>query len=539
MALQESIPSSATFVLPGSGADASGPLGEMHKALKATGFYPKKHPARLQLITQAHKSLRLLMDDKELVLVINRQGFTESDGGRKVTPTPMTEALARELFIRRIRRLTLLSDLSSDDLRGFLYLLTINPQDIDTAGGIDKLMADHGIRTIWSNEIDMAAILAKREAIEESEQPFIDAEDNPALHGVEEDNADSPLDGFDLETPEQEKSLADLIARLAEATEDSSYMELAKELARKSEDVKRMRRFSDLLPVLTALQGQGADDSRGRFIREYAMFTFEQIAGGSMTDFMLERLRSREYQEKDVLLNLLPSLGSTIVYAIIQQLCVADDLYARKILATALIRIGEPALPPIIAMLQDDRWYVVRNMVAILGEISIPSSIPALRKSSLHKDERVRKEVIRTLSRIKGKESEAIIIDLLQDRQMDIRRQAIASLGGIKARTAIQPLLQIALRSDFLLRQTSLRREAITALGRIGDRLAVQPLAKIIATPVFFFWKATEELKLAAAGALGAIGDESAITLLAKRAGSSSRLGQACREAIETIERIA
>jgi HEAT repeat protein len=508
----------------------------VYKALKATGFYPKKHPARLQLITQAHRALSRLMDGRELQLVINRQGFTEADGGHKVTPSSMTQALARELFLRRIRRLTILPDLTTDDLRGLLFLLTISPQDIEAAGGMERLMAEHGIRTIWGNEIDMAAILAKRQAIETAENPFIDAEDNPTLHGEE---TESPFEGFDLEmSPAADRSIMDLLARMEAEQDDGRYMELAKELARMADDAKRTRRFAELLPALSGLQAQSRNAAGTPFIREYAAFTFEQVAGGTMLEFMLKSLQSRECQFRDLLLELLPSLGTTGVYAILQQICVAEDLYARKILATALVRIGEPAIPPIITLLQDDRWYVVRNMVAILGEIGSTSCASALRKPAAHLDDRVRKETIRSLSRLKSREAESMIIDLLQDRQADIRRQAISSLGHIRSQMAVQPLLQTALRPDLLLRHTPLKREAIAALGRIGDRQAVPHLARIVSTPGLFFWRVTEELKIAAAGALGAIGDETAIPVLAKRARRGGRLGHACRDAMETIERV-
>jgi HEAT repeat protein len=536
MVPQESNPSTTPPLSPDAGADASRPLGDVYKALKATGFYPKKHPARLQLISQAHHALSRLMAGRELLLVTSRLGFTETDGGRKVTPTPMTGALARELFVRSIRRLTVLPDLTTDDLRGFLFLLTISPQDIEAAGGMERLMAEHGIRTIWSNEIDMAAILAKRQAIETAAHPFVDAEDNPSLHG---EGTESPFDGFDLEmAPAEDHSMMEQLARMEKEQDDGRYMELAKELARMADDAKRTRRFAELLPVLSGLQAQGRNAAASPFIREYAAFTFEQIAGGTMLEFMLKNLQTRDCQFRDLLLELLPSLGTTGVYAILQQICVAEDLYARKILATALVRIGEPAVPPTVTMLQDDRWYVVRNMVAILGEIGSTSCIPALRKPAAHPDDRVRKETIRSLSRLKSREAESMIIDLLQDRQADIRRQAINSLGHIKSQLAVQPLMQTVLRADLLLRRTPLKKEAIGALGRIGDRQAVQPLARIVDTPAIFFWRATEELKIAAAAALGAIGDETVIPLLAKRARRGGRLGPACRDAIETIERV-
>jgi hypothetical protein len=479
------------------------------------------------------------MVGKEVVLVLTRQGFSEQEGGLKVATAPFVTALARELFIRRIRRLTILPDLTEEDLRSFLFLLSLPLQKIETSGGIERLMADHGLRTIWTNEIDMAAILAKRDAMEQADQQFSDAEDNPSLMGDDEGEPSSPLDDFGFEAPEDTDSLAHLLARMEHEPNDSRYMELAKELSGKANEAKRAQRFFELLPVLSALQVQSRNQARGQFIQDYALFTFEQVASGTMADFILKNLQSRDYPDKETLLQIIPSMGQTVVYAVIQQLCVAEDLFARKLLATALIRMGEPAVPPICAMLQDDRWYVVRNMVAILGEIGSPSCLGAIRRPLAHLDERVRKETIRALARIKGPDAEALIIDLFHDKSMDIRRLAINSLGTMKAQSAVQPLVQIARRSDFFLRQTPLKKEAIASLGRIADRQAMQELVKIVSIPSWVFWQATEELKVAAAAALGAMGDEAAIPLLTKRASAGGRVGAACREAMENLERIA
>lgn len=540
MAQQDTL-HTTTAAPPRSPELAAATMGDLHRALKATGFYPRQHPTRAQTLSQAHGSLLRLLDGRDVALVITRSGFSDQEGGLGIAPAPFVSALARELFVRRIRRLTILPDLTPEDLRSFLFLLSLPLQKIESSGGIERLMTDHGIRTIWTNEIDMAAILSKRDAMEQADQPFTDAEDDPSLLGAGEEVGEpsSLLDDLGLEVPEETATIPQLLARLEQEPNDSRFMELAKELAGKANDAKRAQRFSELLPVLTSLQTQSRDDLRGRFIQDYALFTFEQVASGTMTDFILKSLQSRDYQDKETIIGIIPSMGQTVVYAVIQQLCVAEDLFARKLLATALIRMGEQAIPPICAMLQDDRWYVVRNMVAIMGEIGSPSCLGAMHSPVSHADERVRKETVRALSRIKGQEAEALIISLLHDKSLEIRKQAIHSLGIMKAPSAVGPLLQIIHRSDLFRRQTPLKKEAIASLGRIADRQALQELLKIVSTPSLFFWRAPEELKVAAAAALGAMGDEGAIPLLTKRAAAGGRVGAACREALETLERIA
>jgi HEAT repeat protein len=205
----------------------------------------------------------------------------------------------------------------------------------------------------------------------------------------------------------------------------------------------------------------------------------------------------------------------------------------------ALVRIGYPAVAPLVGMLRDERWHVVRNMVAILGEIGSRECVAALRSSLDHSDQRVRKETVRTLAKIGGKEAEASIIELLADNDDGIVRQAILSLGIMRSRAAVQPLIDMVTRRDFFLTALPAKKEALQALGRIGDRGATRCLLDILEGRHLLAWNRWEELKIASAAALGQLGDESALPALKILAQRGGQLGRTCGEAVDGIERLA
>jgi HEAT repeat protein len=190
-------------------------------------------------------------------------------------------------------------------------------------------------------------------------------------------------------------------------------------------------------------------------------------------------------------------------------------------------------------MLQDERWYVVRNMVAILGEIGRRECVAAMKATANHDDQRVRKEAIRSLVKIGGKEAEAIIIGLLADRNQAIVRQSILSLGIMKSKSAMQPLIEIVAERELFLGSLDMKKEALQAIGRIGDRRAGAYLLELLESRHFVVWNRWEELKAHAAAALGQIGDESALPVLKKKAERGGLLGSACSEAVDNIERVA
>jgi HEAT repeat protein len=290
---------------------------------------------------------------------------------------------------------------------------------------------------------------------------------------------------------------------------------------------------------MQGLLEQTDDQRRSTIQREYASFSLEQITAGPTTDFLLQQLEQRDPSGSEMIYRVLRQLGTKVVYVLVQRLCIANSLLARKALATAIIKIGPAAIPPLVAALQDERWYVVRNMVAILGEICSQECVGELQHAVNHADPRVRKETIRSLLNIGGKEAESTIIDMLDDRDTTIVKQAILSLGIMKSQLAVQPLIGIVAQRDLFMKSLPLKKEALQALGRIGDRRATPYLTGLLQKWHWFAWSRWQELKIAAAAALGQLGDEAAIPALKARMSAGGGLGRACGEAVDNIERLA
>lgn len=510
-------------------------LTDIFKALKALGFYPDRHPLRTETLGHAHASALALLAGSELTLQVSRNGIASANGEPLLGANPMVQALAKEFFIRRIQRLTFLPDLELEDLSTFLKLVNLDPQRIVSASGMESLMTKYGIRTIWLNEVDISTIWEKRHALEASSTgPEVENLDEAIAH--EGEGAAGEILPPDYE---QAYSVEELLELMANETDDNRYLQLARGLLARTEIMKTNKEFTLLIPVMTTLLPQITSPLKSAIQREYASFALEQMASGPMADFLLSHIEQREHTEKSLTYDILRQLGTKFAYVIIQRLCVASSLLARKALAVALVHIGPAAVPPLVSMLKDDRWYVVRNMVAILGEISSPESVANLRETAYHDDPRVRKESIRSLIKIGGKEAEVVIIGLLEDRDQAIVRQAILSLGVMRSQLSVQPLIEIVGARDLLLQNLTLKKEALQALGRIGDRRATPHLLSLLQKSHWIAWNRWEELKIAAAAALGQIGDESALPFLKARAAGGGSLGRACSDAVDNIERIA
>jgi HEAT repeat protein len=215
-----------------------------------------------------------------------------------------------------------------------------------------------------------------------------------------------------------------------------------------------------------------------------------------------------------------------------------DSLAVRKELTSLLAGLGGAAVPVILKMMQDKRWYIVRNLCAILGDIGMPEAVPELLACVQHSDIRVSKEAIRSLAKIGGREAEAAIIAVLHGKNSGLFPQAIASLGGMKSRRALAELMLIVCSGDPFLNNLSLKIDALSAIAMIGDRQTVPILTKILASRHFLARSRWDQLKIAIVGCLARLGDIRALPILKEKATGAGELGRACAEAAESIERI-
>lgn len=524
-------------------------LNALAKAIKAQNFYPPEHPQREESIAAAFSQLGSLVKEKELILVWSRDACTVADRTELKSTSATAKSLAREMLTRKLQRLIILPRLSQADLKNFLAIIATDAATIYAAGGIEAEIARAKITSIAANEVNL--LLLSGGQLEEDASPaeeFAVGQGGAGESGAGEGDQELP--------PEEEAAIAEeepedppdtrfsllgidiLLGMLKAERKESQFLQLAREIIESADELKQHETFDLLLPVIEALLDVQAEESRPSTQKEFIRYALEQITAGTMMAYLLDRIEERTAENAAMLDRLCEAIGQTLAYPLIQRLCVADALQSRKSLANALTKTGEAGTPALVAMLRDERWYVVRNMVTILGEITSGEAVRALQSTTKHPEAKVRKEVVKSLLKIAPKAGEAILVTMLDDVDRDVVRQVIFSLGMLRSKTAVRPLLEIVTASDTFLKEVDLKKQAVAALGRIGDHEATPALIDILVTRGWLAPRRWMELKVVAATALGQMGDESALPLLQRLARRDSPVGEACADAAETLERI-
>lgn len=154
--------------------------------------------------------------------------------------------------------------------------------------------------------------------------------------------------------------------------------------------------------------------------------------------------------------------------------------------------------------LSDDRWYVVRNIVNILGEGKTDQVMAFFRKAAEHKNVRIRQEVINGLASIGGKNAVAFLGRFLSDEDEEVQKTAIRAFShfpGISADEATY-LINFLDARPLKKKEHELSLVAIEILGNIGGRNTSEYLKKYTRIRWWRPRKLQEELRAAALRAI-------------------------------------
>jgi hypothetical protein len=166
--------------------------------------------------------------------------------------------------------------------------------------------------------------------------------------------------------------------------------------------------------------------------------------------------------------------------------------------------IGRNQMGLLESYLSDVRWYIVRNIVNILGDIKAYQSMALFLRVADHQNVRIRQEVIRGLINIGGKKAANVLVKFLKDKDDEVIKTAIRAFSEFPNIS----FEETKLLEDFLecqpinKKRKAITLEAIKVLGKIGDHSTAKLLDRY---SIIRWWKSgnlQEELRNAAQQAI-------------------------------------
>ncbi|MFQ5457530.1 MAG: HEAT repeat domain-containing protein, partial [Myxococcota bacterium] len=415
------------------------------------------------------------------------------------------------------------------ELEGFIRALVTSPDAIQAAGGIEKFLFERGIKKISVNELNYQDLLYG-ELPEDPPEEFFAVEEEPGEGGVPEED---PL-ALPAEAPPLLEQLIKQLVALDGAREPRAYGENAAALVSLVNTAEPPFESEDLYRALRVLSGHAAGrEGLDASIVPHALWAIREIASPKAIDFLIERLMAPRSATAPRVLDLLSQIGSGAIPQLIDHLAAAKSIRARRILSTAISSFGDAAVPHLLNALNDQRWFVIRNTVTILGEIGNPETISSLEPLASNPDRRIAKEALRALGQIRSPESRKILERFLVHARGELQLLAAFALGVLRDPGAV-PTLCAMLPRRVIFTRFEIQREVIKALAKIGSPAAVPTLGRLLRRRSVLARERNEVLRTVAAQALARLNTEEARVLLMAGIGKGNRtVDEICQSAIE------
>jgi HEAT repeat protein len=204
----------------------------------------------------------------------------------------------------------------------------------------------------------------------------------------------------------------------------------------------------------------------------------------------------------------------------------------RRIICDALSKVGKNGVERMAPFLEDERWYLVRNIVYIFGRIGRKEAIPYIAKALQHTDVRVRREALQALGFIGGSDAMQHMIRSLEDKDVKIRGVAALNLGRM-GEEALASLTERMLSKEFHKKELEEIKAFFKAIGMIRSNNSIPVLYSFLEGKKWFGRAKADEIRGCAIESLVRIGTPEAKEVL--EAGAESRdefLRAACRIAL-------
>ena len=203
-----------------------------------------------------------------------------------------------------------------------------------------------------------------------------------------------------------------------------------------------------------------------------------------------------------------------------------------------LAELGKEQLDLIARGLDDDRWYVVRNVVMVLGQIGTPNIVNHLKKTIRHPDYRVRSETVSAAARIDTSESADFMILALSDADAKIQMSSLDYLIEKNCTRAFRALENVVKDKKFKDRPPEQVKKFVEGYSLLGQDKALPYLKQLASRRQLFGSSKEERLKLLAIGALSEIKLNEAARLLSKLSqNKNKKVSATAMKAINRLQR--
>jgi len=268
-------------------------------------------------------------------------------------------------------------------------------------------------------------------------------------------------------------------------------------------------------------------DPDGSLSMEHLADAFAGLDGAAIA----EHLDESPAEEQAKFLALAVAQGATAIDLGTSVMALAAKARTRAAATTMLCYLCSDHPDLLTPYLGDERWYVVRNTVFILGQIGGPDVVELLRFASAHPDPRVRRQVVVSLANVPPEARLPLLSAQLHTKDLRLLATTLNVMARHRAPETVRTLVRQIMAPNFEARGDAHQRLIFNAIAEMGDDTAVQALAALVQKGGWFA-RVTPQRQMAAQ-TLFRIGTDKSLAVLEEGIRSTHEaIRQVCLEAM-------
>ncbi|RNC68384.1 MAG: HEAT repeat domain-containing protein [Desulfuromonadales bacterium] len=238
----------------------------------------------------------------------------------------------------------------------------------------------------------------------------------------------------------------------------------------------------------------------------------------------------------DDIRTIIRQVGDPCVEPLLERLAEEENMSLRRYYMGCLAGLGNAARDGAIARLGDDRWFYVRNLVALLRDLGDPAAVKPLRQLLGHPHPRVRQETLRTLAHFRDPEGERMLVRELESGNRETLLTAIQLSDRSRSSTVRDKLLTLLGRGGLAGPDVEVRCAVVRALAEAGDAAVLPGLARQLRAKSLLRSTHLNRLKVEIVRSLARYPADAALPLLREAADSGvDEVERAARETMRIV----
>ena len=414
-------------------------LVDLAKAYALSEFYPLTHPTHTQAVLNLAQAL---LSSGELLSLRCTAAGVQLAGGT-APRSAHVDRFATRLCEHGVTSVIIRNDVGSESLGRFLSAVALPPRVVRAAGGLAAALEAAGAARVSIDGAWVQPAAAAHSNFENEGDGSVRVVGGLDDGGIQLWNAHDMYEQVRDSALRVESEDTEELRRLLRQGTDSERLTVMNRLEFLAQYCLTHGLIDRGIGLVQDLR-RDAEEMQGRHAatRAMVMLAIHRVSTRAVIEELVQRLgKARTEEERTGLRSTLLHVGADTVTPLVRELVAATDVSARRAYRDALVALDYVGVPLLEDMIGDERWFVVRNMVGILGEIRSADAVEHFRRTVEHSDARVRRETILALSKIGGEEAvralgelggepgRAVLQRLLKDRSAEVREAVLKAMS--------------------------------------------------------------------------------------------------------------